>query len=409
MKKCPICGKEVKWYQGFSDTWNKQGRYCSFACFKGRTVKDLGREFKNNDDKLRYIFINEESLVQENKRKQSSAIGWGLFLGFVLGLIFGTSLSSWILFFILLAAPPIGFYYLKERTIKEIISAAQEYRDFLVKQEIKERDFLIKLEKEIKKDLLDQFNKRYFDSKQKMEHISELVNLINHKKKLNLSDQNVMFLLIQSEKEHNIGLFCKGLSQLKDKSTQNLSKVLIKLFPNVLEDEENYDNLFNQFIEYLQKEKIECDQEQLKQELIKEYKIIQAKNFEEKLKRSADNKLSVEEIEHLDGFEFEELIGDLFRKAGYKVRVTKKSGDQGADIIVEKDGISTAIQTKKYNGSVGNKAVQEIVASVKYYDCDKAMVITTGDFTKSAYELAAINRVKLIDGKELDKLFDEIL
>ena len=399
MKQCPTCGKDVKWYEGFSDTLNKQGRYCSFACFKGRTVGSLGKTFQNDTEKLQYIFINEDLLVQENKRKQSSAVGWGLFLGFVLGLIFWISLSSWILFFVLLAAPPIVFYYLKEKTIKEIITAADEYREFL-----------IKLEKEIREDILDSFNKRYFSSEQKIEHVSDLVNLINHKKKLNLSDKEGMFLLIQSETEHNLGLFHKEVSQLKDKSAQNLVKILIKLSPETdFDEEESYDDLLNLFTECLQKEKIDYNLDSLKQELLKEYKSLNAKHFEKKLSRNADNKLSVKEIEHLDGFEFEQLIGDLFKKAGYKVRVTKKSGDQGADLIVEKDGVSTAIQTKKYSDSVGNKAVQEIVASMKYYDCDKAMVITTGDFTKSAYELAARNGVKLIDGKELDKLFDEIL
>ncbi|MFH0798529.1 MAG: restriction endonuclease, partial [Candidatus Woesearchaeota archaeon] len=79
------------------------------------------------------------------------------------------------------------------------------------------------------------------------------------------------------------------------------------------------------------------------------------------------------------------------------------------DLIIEKNGISTAIQTKKYSGSVGNTAVQEVVASMKYYDCDKAMVITTGNFTKGAFELAGRNGVQLIDKKGLDDLFDLVL
>ena len=132
-------------------------------------------------------------------------------------------------------------------------------------------------------------------------------------------------------------------------------------------------------------------------------------HFEEKLSRNPDKRISVDQIEHLNGFEFEQLIGELFRKAGFKVNVTKKSGDQGADLIVEKDGVSTAIQTKKYAGSVGNTAVQEIVAAMKYYDCDKSMVITTGKFTKGAFELASRNGVRLIDKKGLDELFDSIL
>ncbi len=40
-------------------------------------------------------------------------------------------------------------------------------------------------------------------------------------------------------------------------------------------------------------------------------------------------------------------------------RLMKK---EGADLIIEKDGISTAIQAKKYSGNVGNTAVHVRVA-----------------------------------------------
>ena len=53
--------------------------------------------------------------------------------------------------------------------------------------------------------------------------------------------------------------------------------------------------------------------------------------------------------------------------------------------------------------------IQEVVAAMKYYDCDKSMVITTGKFTKGAFELAGRNGVQLIDKKGLDDLFDFIL
>ncbi|MBS3118495.1 restriction endonuclease [Candidatus Woesearchaeota archaeon] len=107
----------------------------------------------------------------------------------------------------------------------------------------------------------------------------------------------------------------------------------------------------------------------------------------------------------MSGLEFEKFIASCFKKKGYNLKITKATGDQGADIILEdKKGVLIAVQIKKYVGSVGNKAVQEVVASMKFYDCDKAMVITTGTFTKSAFELASKNGVQLIDKKGLDDL-----
>ena len=75
--------------------------------------------------------------------------------------------------------------------------------------------------------------------------------------------------------------------------------------------------------------------------------------------------------------------------------MTKKSGDQGIDIIAYKDGLKYGIQCKYYKGSVPNKAVQEAYSGSKYYNCNVAMVMTTGQFTKQAIELARALGVKL--------------
>jgi len=42
-------------------------------------------------------------------------------------------------------------------------------------------------------------------------------------------------------------------------------------------------------------------------------------------------------LEDVDGFEFEELMMDVFRNLGYKnIRNPGKTGDEGRDIIMEK-------------------------------------------------------------------------
>lgn len=117
--------------------------------------------------------------------------------------------------------------------------------------------------------------------------------------------------------------------------------------------------------------------------------------------------LNLYNIDKMTGFEFEEFIGTLFRKIGYKVVVTKKSNDQGIDIIVQDDFIKIGIQAKCYNGVVGNKAIQEAVAGKSYYKCDKALVITNSSFTQSAIELAKCNYVGLISRQELSEMINK--
>lgn len=101
---------------------------------------------------------------------------------------------------------------------------------------------------------------------------------------------------------------------------------------------------------------------------------------------------------------FEKYVMRLYERDGYKCELTKKSNDQGVDIIARKLFKSVAVQIKKYRGSVSNSAVQEVVAGKKYYRLHSATVVTCGRFTRSARELAKANGVKLVDMAELKKI-----
>lgn len=106
----------------------------------------------------------------------------------------------------------------------------------------------------------------------------------------------------------------------------------------------------------------------------------------------------------LTGGEFEQYVADVLADNGFKkVQVTKGSGDQGADVLAERNGISYAIQCKNYEGSVGNFAVQEAYAAAQFYRCDKAAVICPGKFTRGAKELAEATGVTLWDGVWLSR------
>ncbi len=106
----------------------------------------------------------------------------------------------------------------------------------------------------------------------------------------------------------------------------------------------------------------------------------------------------------LNGQGFEDLLYRLFIAAGYSVQRTGKSGDQGADLITNKGDERTVVQAKRYQYSVGNSAVQEAVAAQKMYDCNKASVVTTSEFTASAKTLAQKNGVELIEKGRLQQL-----
>lgn len=83
----------------------------------------------------------------------------------------------------------------------------------------------------------------------------------------------------------------------------------------------------------------------------------------------------------MNGSEFELFISWLFNKMGYFTTVTQKVGDQGIDVIAEKNGVTYGIQAKCYSQKVSNGAIQQVVAGLNHYKLDKAIVIINNYFT----------------------------
>lgn len=104
----------------------------------------------------------------------------------------------------------------------------------------------------------------------------------------------------------------------------------------------------------------------------------------------------------MDGHDFEYLCADVLRKNGYSnVSVTSASGDYGIDVLAEKDGERYAIQCKRWNNRVTNKAVQEALSGKVFYGYDHAVVLTNNYFNDHAIETARRTGVILWDRNTL--------
>ena len=128
------------------------------------------------------------------------------------------------------------------------------------------------------------------------------------------------------------------------------------------------------------------------------------KNLMKNNQKLEKNNVKIHDVDGLDGFAFEYLLGALFKQMNYKVEVTRGSGDQGADIIISKMGRKTVVQAKCYLNNVSNKAIQEVVAAIKYYNADAGMVVTNSYYTKGAKELAEANNIALWDRDKLSQM-----
>ena len=106
----------------------------------------------------------------------------------------------------------------------------------------------------------------------------------------------------------------------------------------------------------------------------------------------------------MDPYEYEHFCANEFKKNGWDANATQGSSDQGVDVIAYKDGVTLVGQCKKYKRAVGNKAVQEVVAGIKFYDASIGIVIAPNGFTKSANALAEANDIKLIHHSEIKNI-----
>lgn len=123
---------------------------------------------------------------------------------------------------------------------------------------------------------------------------------------------------------------------------------------------------------------------------------IKQQRYVELLKRA-----NMAEVDMMKGVQFEHYLQQLFIMLGYQVKLTRASGDFGADLILIKDYTKIVVQAKRYTKNVGLKAVQEVSGAKKHYGANEAWVVTNSLYTKQAKELAYSNEVFLIDRHDL--------
>ncbi len=119
-----------------------------------------------------------------------------------------------------------------------------------------------------------------------------------------------------------------------------------------------------------------------------------------------------------DPYYFERLVIDVLTEIGYgdindsKDFVTKKSGDEGIDGIINQDKLGLDkiyVQAKRWKDSVGRPELQKFVGALSAKKSNKGIFITTSDFTSGAKEYVKVlnQTIILIDGKKLANLMIE--
>jgi restriction system protein len=101
---------------------------------------------------------------------------------------------------------------------------------------------------------------------------------------------------------------------------------------------------------------------------------------------------------------FEAHCAMVLSVAGWQATTTQATGDQGADVVAEKNGYRVVLQAKLLTDPIGNKAVQEAYAAKSHYSATAAAVVTNSGFTASARQLAHSTGVLLLHHRDLPEL-----
>ena len=106
-------------------------------------------------------------------------------------------------------------------------------------------------------------------------------------------------------------------------------------------------------------------------------------------------------VDGMSGREFEDFLSAYFESLGYRVEATPASNDYGVDLLCRDREEYIAVQAKRYSGTVGVHAVQELLSGMAYYQTEKGLVVTNAYFSRQARELAEKGGIELWDRDDL--------
>jgi|WetSurMetagenome_2_1015567.scaffolds.fasta_scaffold282661_2 restriction system protein len=120
-------------------------------------------------------------------------------------------------------------------------------------------------------------------------------------------------------------------------------------------------------------------------------------------RRLLDYQKSIDTVRNLSWKEFEELVGEAYRRQGYTVFENTGAGPDGwVDLRLKKNNELVLVQCKQWrNIKVGVDRIRELYGIQVSENADRSILMTSGFFTRVALNFAANKPIDLIDGSQL--------
>lgn len=123
-----------------------------------------------------------------------------------------------------------------------------------------------------------------------------------------------------------------------------------------------------------------------------------------------DKQSSIESIRALSWQEFELLVGEAFRRKGFKVLENGGGGaDGGIDLFLQKNGKRSIVQCKRWRTvSIGVTHIRELYGVTTGLQANDCIFVSSGNYTAEARLFAENKPIWLIDGVELLELIGTV-
>jgi restriction system protein len=122
-----------------------------------------------------------------------------------------------------------------------------------------------------------------------------------------------------------------------------------------------------------------------------------------KRKRLLETQTGLDSLRAMSWRQFEMLVGEAFRRQGYRIEETGLGGaDGGVDLLLRKDGKTTLVQCKQWRSQrVDVKVVREMYGLLAHHGAEAVKIVAVGNFTPDAQRFAQGKPIELIHGEAL--------
>ena len=123
-----------------------------------------------------------------------------------------------------------------------------------------------------------------------------------------------------------------------------------------------------------------------------------------------DKQTDIDSIRSLTWRQFEDLLGEAYRRQGYSVVENSSLGaDGGVDLTIRRVGATYLVQCKQWRTyKVGMKVIREMFGLMAAHRAAGAIIVASGSFTQEARDFAFGKPIELVNGDRLVQIISGV-